>query len=69
MSTPLRPEPDPFGLALDRIEGRLDGIETRLDGIDHRLDRVEGRGTRLLRGLYPLVIAGLGVIGWLVTRR
>jgi hypothetical protein len=34
MSTPLRPEPDPFSLALGRIEGRLDGIEKRLGRIE-----------------------------------
>ena len=74
MSTPVRPEPDPFSLALGRIEGRLDGIEKRLDGLDHRLEalatKAELRAVSLMvSGLYPLVIAGLGVIGWLVTRR
>ncbi len=69
MSTPIRPEPDPFSLALGRIEGRLDGIEKRLDGIDHRLDRFEVRVTRLLGGLYPVLLASLSVLGWLVTRR
>jgi hypothetical protein len=69
MSTPIRPEPDAFSLTLRRIEDRLDGIEKRLDGIDHRLDRLEVRFRRLLGGLYPVLIAGLSVLGWLVTRR
>jgi hypothetical protein len=54
---------------LGGIESRLDGIEKRLDGIDDRLDRLELRFIRLLGGLYPVLIAGLSVLGWLVTRR
>jgi hypothetical protein len=76
MSTPIRPEPDPFSLALGRIEGRLDGIEKRLDGmdkrfdsIDHRFDRLEAHVHRLIGGVYLLSVLGFTVLGWLVTRR
>ena len=73
MGTPGRPEPDPFSLALGRIEGRLDGIEKRLDGIDHRLEtlatKVELRTVALMvSGLYGRVLLGFTALGWLVTR-
>ena len=73
MSTPARPEPDPFSLALGRIEGRLDGIEKRIDGIDHRLEtlatKAELRTVALMvSGLYGLVILGFTALGWVVTR-
>jgi hypothetical protein len=73
MSTPGRPEPDPFSLALGRIEGRLDGLEKRLDGIDHRLDRLEAHMAttaelRVWGGLMVLLLGALlgklwGVLG------
>ena len=60
MSTPVRPEPDPFSLALGRIEGRLDGIEKRLDGLDHRL---EGLATKAeLRAWASLLVLLVGAI-------
>jgi tetrahydromethanopterin S-methyltransferase subunit G len=74
MSTPVRPEPDPFSLALGRIEGRLDGLEKRLDSIEIRLatlaTKAELRAVGLMvSGLYGLVILGFTALGWLVTRR
>jgi hypothetical protein len=54
---------------LGSIEDRLKNIAKRLDGIEDRLDRFEVRFTRLLGGLYPVLLAGLSVLGWLVTRR
>jgi hypothetical protein len=62
MSTPIRPEPDPFSLALGRIEGRLDGIEKRLDGMDHRLDGVDKR----LETLERYMVWGFGITWTLV---
>jgi hypothetical protein len=59
MSTPLRPEPDPFSLALGRIEGRLDGIEKRLDGIDHRLEALATKAE--LRAVRLMVSVGFAV--------
>lgn len=43
MSAPERPAPDPFSLALGRIEGHLEGIEKRFDAVDRRFDGIDKR--------------------------
>lgn len=40
---PERPAPDPFSLAVGRMEGHLEGIQKRLDGFEKRFDGIERR--------------------------
>ena len=57
---PERPAPDPFSLALGRIEGHLESIEKRFDGIDKRFEgierRLDGMATRAELRAYMTVI-------------
>jgi len=63
MSTPADSHPlDPLSHALGELKGRVDQFEKR---VDDRFDALERR----ISGLYALIVVGLTIIGWLVTRR
>jgi hypothetical protein len=66
MSVPERPAPDPFSLALGRIEGRLDGIEKRLDGFEKRFDAMATRAE--LRAWATVILLAIGALFAAVLR-
>jgi hypothetical protein len=70
---PERPAPDPFSLALGRIEGRLDGIEKRLDGFDKRFEGIDTRFNAMatkaeLRSWATVILLAIGALFAAVLR-
>ena len=55
MSAPVRPEPDPFSLALGRLEGRLDGVEKRLETLERYMVWGFGITWTLVGGIYAML--------------